>query len=133
MSIKGPIKYVPPLRVNIAELASLVSQNIVNQAADIAFQDLQNIPLPIKKRVPPSSEIQLPETEVAPRVRTDKQLINDQIMRTAMSNANTRARKKNGQLKKGMTQRRIALMAQKECTKERQRLGLCEKPMKRRK
>ena len=67
------------------------------------------------------------------RPRTDKQLVNDQIMRNGMKDANTRARKKNGQLKKGMTQRKVARMAQLYCTKERQRLGLCEKPMKRRK
>jgi hypothetical protein len=51
-------------------------------------------------------------------------------MRTAMSNANTKARKKNGQLKKGMTQKKIARMAQRECTAERKRLGLCKDDMK---
>ena len=42
-----------------------------------------------------------------------------------------KARKKNGELRAGFDQRKIAQMAQRECTKERQRLGLCEKPMKR--
>ena len=46
LPIKGPIG----LGVDIAELASLVSQEIVNKAADIAFQDLQNIPLAKDKR-----------------------------------------------------------------------------------
>ena len=51
-------------------------------------------------------------------------------MRDGMKDANARARKKNSQLKKGMTQKKVARMAQLYCTKERQRLGLCEKPMK---
>ena len=49
-----------------------------------------------------------------------------------MKNANSRARKKNGQLKKGMTQKKIARYAQLECTKERKRLGLCDDDMKKR-
>ena len=128
LPIKGPIG----LGVDIAELASLVSQQIVNQAADIASRDIQNIPLPGKRAptiLPQVDQI----AETVPKVkrpRTDKQLINDQIMRTAMSNANARARKKNGQLKKGMTQKKIARMAQRECTAERKRLGLCKDDMK---
>jgi len=139
LPIKGPIG----LGVDIAELASLVSQQLVNQASDIAFQDLQNVSLPGKVKnattiLPMTNQI---EKTVAQRVepdvkikrpRSDKQLINDQIMRTAMKNANTRARKKNGQLKKGMTQKKIARFAQLECTKERKRLGLCDDDMKKR-
>ena len=131
LPIKGPIG----LGVDIAELASLVSQELVNQASDIAFQDLQNVPVPMKK----SSPTILPQVDqierTVPKVkkpRSDKQLVNDQIMRVAMKNANARGRKKNGQLKKGMTQKRIMKMARLECTKERQRLGLCDKPMKKR-
>ena len=130
LPIKGPIG----LGVDIAEFASLVSQEIVNQAADVAFEDLQNIPV-VKKRattiLPKTDQI----AETVPKVkrpRTEKQLINDQIMRTAMKNANTRARKENGQLRKGMTQKKIARYAQLECTKERKRLGLCDDDMKKR-
>ena len=122
LPIKGPIG----LGVDIAEFASLVSQEIVNKAADIAFDDLKNVQLPIKKPV----RTILPnvdQIEKTVRPRSDKQLVNDQIMRVAMKNANARGRKKNGQLKKGMTQKRIMKMAQLECTKERQRLGLCKK------
>ena len=134
LPIKGPIG----LGVDIAELASLVSQQIVNQAADIAVQDIQNVQLP-SKPVTRISKTILPMTdqiaETVPKVkrpRTEKQLINDQIMRTAMSNANIKARKMNGQLKKGMTQKKIARMAQRECTAERKRLGLCDDDMKKR-
>ena len=55
------------------------------------------------------------------------------IQSEAFKKANAKARKKDGSLRKGYDQRRIALMAQRECTKERQRLGLCEKPMRRKK
>ena len=128
LPIKGPIG----LGVDIAELASLVSQQIVNQAAEVAFQDLQNLPLPMKKQITSPGTILPNVDQIAKTVRprSDKQLVNDQIMRVAVKNANTKARKKNGQLKKGMTQKKIMKMAQLECTKERQRLGLCKKPMR---
>jgi|TARA_R110000823_G_scaffold245873_1_gene369974 hypothetical protein len=135
LPIKGPIG----LGVDIADLASQISQALVNQASDIAFRDLQNVELPspgaARTILPDVDQIARTMTEPGKltRVRSDKQLINDQIMRDGMKDANTRARKKNGQLKKGMTQKKVAVMAQRYCTKERQRLGLCEKPMKRRK
>ena len=47
LPIKGPIG----LGVDIAELASLVSQELVNQASDIASRDIQNIQLPGVKTV----------------------------------------------------------------------------------
>jgi hypothetical protein len=125
LPIAGPIG----LGVDIADLASQISLALVNQASNLASQDLQNITLP-----GPQAKTILPNVDQMPtRVRTDNQLINDEIMRNGMKDANTRARKKNGQLKKGMTQKKIAKMAQLYCTKERQRLGLCKKPMKRRK
>ena len=137
LPIAGPIG----LGVDIADLASQISLALVNQASEVAFQDLQNIPV-VKKRattiLPNVDQLNnlgfdAPAAAEVKRPRTDKQLVNDQIMRNGMKEANTRARKKNGQLKKGMTQKKIARMAQLFCTKERQRLGLCEKPMKRRK
>lgn len=66
------------------------------------------------------------------RKRSDKQLVNDQILRNELKTVNGRARKKNGQFKKGWDQRRVMRLAQKECTRERHRLGLCEKPKKKR-
>jgi len=63
-----------------------------------------------------------------PRKVTKKMRMQRKIQSTAFKNANSKGRKANGEFKKGFDQRRIALMAQKECTKERQRLGLCEKP-----
>ena len=66
-----------------------------------------------------------------PRKVTKKMRQQRKIQSKAFRNANAKARKKNGELRAGFDQRRIAQMAQRECTKERQRLGLCEKPMKR--
>ena len=127
LPIKGPIG----LGVDIAELASLVSQELVNQASDIAFRDFDNVQLPAAAKTMLPRVDQIAETVVkVKRPRSDKQLINDEIMRQGMKMANTRARKKNGQLKNGMTQKKVARMAQLYCTKERQRLGLCDKPMK---
>ena len=63
-----------------------------------------------------------------PRKVTKKMKMQRKIQSKAFTNANAKGRKVNGEFKKGFDQRRIALMAQKECTKERQRLGLCEKP-----
>jgi len=61
------------------------------------------------------------------RVRSDKQLVNDQIQREALTSINIRARKKDGSFKKGWNQKRIMRLAQKECTRERERLGLCKR------
>ena len=66
-----------------------------------------------------------------PRKVTKKMRQQRKIQSTAFRNANAKARKKDGSLRAGFDQRRIAQMAQRECTKERQRLGLCDKPMKR--
>lgn len=139
--IPVPIKALPkPLQaplapvlggIELADAISKISLALVNQASDIAFQDVQNIPLPGKTILPQVDQIEMTVPKVK-KPRSDKQLVNDQILRVAMENANTRGRKKNGQLKKGMTQKRIMKMAQLECTRERQRLGLCDKPMKKR-
>ena len=67
------------------------------------------------------------------RKPSKKQKQQRKIQSAAFKNANARARKKDGTLRKGYDQQRIALMAQRECTKERQRLGLCEMPKKKRK
>ena len=70
-------------------------------------------------------------TPSKPRKVTAKMKKQRKIQSTAFKNANARGRKKDGTFRSGYDQRRIALMAQKECTKERQRLGLCEKPKRR--
>jgi hypothetical protein len=74
------------------------------------------------------SQIPARPAPAKPRKVTKKMRQQRKIQSTAFRNANAKARKKNGELRAGFDQRRIALMAQRECTKERQRLGLCEKP-----
>jgi hypothetical protein len=66
-----------------------------------------------------------------PRKVTKKMKQQRKIQSTAFRNANAKGRKKDGTFRAGYDQSRIARMAQKECTKERQRLGLCEKPKRR--
>lgn len=61
------------------------------------------------------------------RTRSPKQMMNDSIQADALSAANKKARKKDGTFKKGWDQRRVMVLAQKECTKERERLGLCKR------
>jgi len=67
-----------------------------------------------------------------PRVRSPKQKRNDKIQSVALTAVNIKARKKDGSWKKGWNQRRVMKEAQKRCTKERERLGLCKRKPKRR-
>jgi len=62
-----------------------------------------------------------------PRVRSPKQKVNDKIQSVALTAVNKMARKKDGSFKKGWSQKKVMRLAQKECTKERERLGLCER------
>jgi len=77
------------------------------------------------------SQITAKPAVAKPRKVTKKMRQQRKIQSKAFRNANAKARKKDGTLRTGFDQSRIARMAQRECTKERQRLGLCEKPMKR--
>jgi len=62
-----------------------------------------------------------------PRVRSPKQKVNDKIQSVALTAVNKMARKKDGSWKKGWNQKRVMALAQKKCTKERERLGLCKR------
>jgi hypothetical protein len=73
----------------------------------------------------------LPVAAAKPRKVTAKMKKQRKIQSIAFRNANAKGRKKDGTFRSGYDQSRIARMAQKECTKERQRLGLCEKPKRR--
>ena len=77
-----------------------------------------------------ASEFASPTT-AKPRKVTKKMRQQRKIQSKAFKNANAKGRKQNGEFRAGFDQSRIARMAQKECTSERQRLGLCEKPKKR--
>ena len=72
-------------------------------------------------------------TTAAPRKVTKKMRQQRKIQSKAFKNANAKGRKQNGEFRAGFDQSRIARMAQKECTKERIRLGLCDDPKKKKK
>ena len=65
-----------------------------------------------------------------PRKVTKKMKMQRKIQSKAFANANAKGRLQNGSFRSGYDQSRIARMAQKECTKERIRLGLCDDPKK---
>jgi hypothetical protein len=67
---------------------------------------------------------------VKPRKVTKKMKQQRKIQSTAFRNANAKGRLQNGSFRAGFDQSRIARMAQKECTSERIRLGLCDDPKK---
>jgi len=102
-----------------------MTQEIINNPA-IVMDDVGNV----VELIAQGTELLAPAAAAPPKPRkvTKKMRMQRKIQSTAFKNANAKGRKVNGEFKKGFDQRRIALMAQKECTKERQRLGLCEKP-----
>jgi len=72
-------------------------------------------------------DFKFPKSSRKKRERSPKQLVNDEIQSTALTEVNIKARKKDGSFKKGWNQKRVMKEAQKKCTKERERLGLCKR------
>jgi hypothetical protein len=75
-------------------------------------------------------EVSASTAAAKPRKVTKKMKMQRKIQSKAFKNANAKGRLQNGSFRSGYDQQRIARMAQKECTKERIRLGLCEDPKK---
>lgn len=113
---------------NVADvvLPAAVAREVINNPN--VLMDSNGSISRIPARSFPVSSAALP---AKPRKVTKKMRQQRKIQSKAFRNANAKARKKDGTLRAGFDQSRIARMAQRECTKERQRLGLCEKPMKR--
>ena len=132
--IFGPAGRAAPV---IANLAGIATETLINEIADRAFQDVGHIEIPLvpQQRVRESTTSRTPlpprPGPRRPRIRSDKQIINDQIQSNSLKAINKRARKKDGTFKKGWDQRRVMAASQKECTKERERLGLCKRKRKR--
>lgn len=124
--IFGPAGRVAP---EIANLAGIATETLINEIADRAFRDFQGIEVPLVPRQRMVETVALAETIPVrtPRVRSDKQIVNDQIQSIALKAINKRARKKDGSFKKGWSQKKVMRWAQRECTKERERLGLCKR------
>jgi len=105
-------------------LPANVAQEIINNPNVLMDSQGAISQIPARTRSPVLATVK------KPRKVTKKMRAQRKIQSKAFKNANAKGRKKNGEFKKGFDQSRIARLAQKECTKERQRLGLCEKPKK---
>ena len=142
--VASPIVPLPkPIKSKLGVIQEVTDQKLI----DAYFGTVQNVadvvlPAAVARQVINDPGIMMDNqgmivnnaaTAPAPKPRkvTKKMRQQRKIQSKAFRNANAKARKKNGELRAGFDQRRIAQMAQRECTKERQRLGLCEKPMKR--
>ena len=124
--IFGPAGRAAP---TIARGVTEIENTIMDHLLDRAFRDLANVEIPLVPQQRIRESVIIPEVVPvkAPRVRSDKQLVNDQIQSIALKALNVKARKKDGTFKKGWDQKKVMQWAQKECTKERERLGLCHK------
>ena len=140
--ILGPAGRAAP---SIASGLTEIQNAVIDRIADRAFRDFEGLEIggptisrsqrtfdpnnPITRFLQEELQFQTRSVPVEKkrRVRSDKQMVNDQIQSIALKDINKRARKKDGTFKKGWTQKRVMRLAQKECTKERERLGLCKK------
>jgi len=138
--ILGPAgRAAPSIAAGLTELENAVMDRI----ADRAFRDFEGLEIggptitrsqrtfdpnnPITRFLQDRLEFSPAAAPKKPRVRSDKQMVNDQIQSIALKEINKRARKKDGSFKKGWDQTKVMRLAQKECTKERERLGLCKR------
>ena len=142
--VASPIVPLPkPLKSKLAVAQEIVDQqiidayfNVAGNVADVVLpaavaREVINNPNVLMDANGSISQITARPAAAKPRKVTKKMRQQRKIQSNAFRNANAKARKKDGTLRAGFDQSRIARMAQRECTKERQRLGLCEKPMKR--
>ena len=142
--VASPVVPLPaPLKSKLGVAQEIVDQqiidayfNVAGNVADVVLpaavaREVINNPNVLMDANGSISQITARPAAAKPRKVTKKMRQQRKIQSTAFRNANAKARKKDGTLRAGFDQRRIALMAQRECTKERQRLGLCKKTMKR--
>ena len=125
-----PLNRIDNSADNRTAAGELTSQDIVNRS-DVVMDEVGNI-LELIEPLRDAGGFSLPSKSNVKKVQkvTKKMRANRKVQSKAFANANKKGRKLNGQFKKGWDQSKIARVAQKECTKERQRLGLCKKPMK---
>ena len=142
--VASPIVPLPkPLKSKLGVAQEIVDQQIIDAYFNVAG-NVADVVLPaaVAREVINNPNVTMTESGMIvngsansqpkkPRKVTKKMRQQRKIQSNAFRNANAKARKKDGTLRAGFDQSRIAQMAQRECTKERQRLGLCEKPMKR--
>ena len=142
--VASPVVPLPaPLKSKLGVAQEIVDQQIIDAYFNVAG-NVADVVLPaaVAREVINNPNVTMTESGMIvngsansqpkkPRKVTKKMRQQRKIQSNAFRNANAKARKKDGTLRVGFDQSRIAQMAQRECTKERQRLGLCEKPMKR--
>ena len=136
-SIKAVEKAIPPILGPGARVAPAIAtavtelQNaVMDHVLDQAFSDFEGLEIGGPTITRPVISSPAPVAKKV-RVRSDKQMVNDEIQSIALKSINKRARKKDGSFKKGWSQKKVMRLAQKECTKERERLGLCKRKRKR--
>ena len=139
------VSKIPAVRagVAIAEGLTAMENAVIDRIADKAIEDFAGLQIGPGQRTRREFDPNNPITrllqdrlqfdtepsrmEKKPRIRSDKQMVNDEIQSIALKSINRRARKKDGSFKKGWSQKKVMRLAQKECTKERERLGLCKR------
>lgn len=148
--VASPVVPLPkPLKTKLNVAQEVIDQKLIDAYFGVA-QDVADVVLPaavarevinnpnvlmdsnggISRILPNTGSPGIMNSVKKPRKVTKKMRQQRKIQSKAFRNANAKARKKDGTLRAGFDQRRIAKMAQRECTKERQRLGLCDKPMR---
>ena len=130
--VKGALRATSPL---LDDVATDIYFDTVRSIADVVLpadsaREIINNPNVLMDSSGAISQITARPAAPKPRKVTKKMKQQRKIQSTAFKNANAKGRLQNGTFRAGFDQSRIARMAQKECTKERIRLGLCDDPKK---
>ena len=130
--VKGVIRATSP---SFDEALTDAYFGLVRDVADVVLpadvaREVINNPNVLMDSSGAISQITAKPAPAKPRKVTKKMKQQRKIQSTAFKNANAKGRLQNGTFRAGFDQSRIARMAQKECTKERIRLGLCDDPKK---
>ena len=138
-----PLLPVPPMVKSVARTGTQRLDDVITDAyfdtvrgiadvvlpANVAMEVINN-PNVLMDSSGAISQITARPAPKKPRKVTKKMKMQRKIQSTAFKNANAKGRLQNGTFRAGFDQSRIARMAQKECTAERIRLGLCDDPKK---
>ena len=124
-----PLLPVPPLVKSVLRTGTQRFDDTITDAYFGLARDVADVVLPTGQQ-----EIFLnsagKSARAKPRKVTKKMKLQRKIQSKAFKSANAKGRLQNGTFRAGYDQSRIARMAQKECTAERIRLGLCDDPKK---
>jgi hypothetical protein len=131
-----PLNRIDNSRANRIDAGEVFDNDIVQQQAiindpNIIMDEIGNV-LELIEPLRDAGGFALPSKANVKKAQkvTKKMKMQRKIQSKAFANANAKGRLLNGNFRAGFDQSRIARMAQKECTSERIRLGLCEDPKK---